>query len=383
MTPLVWFSSSLVDIVKSARRLSIPVGFPVFSWDNLTTKGLIHVVPDHVFVWNEIQRREAAELHGLDPRRITVTGAPRFDEFFEKRPSERRDAVCARLAFDGSRPIITYLGSSPFVSPDEPAFVDAWIDRVRQGAGEAIRTANILVRPHPRSAALWQSWASDRWPGVAVHTGGAFLGGQALYDSLYHADVVVALNTSAQLEAGILGKPVLTVLASAYAPGQQGSLHFDYLLDTHGGHVRVAATLDQHIHQLDDVLRGSFDTGRCRRFIEQFVRPTGIDRPASPILAEAIQRWMTSQTRPRPGRWARLRKRLASAVAGDDIQDEAAVAGVVRARVRSERRSMEERVRSERRQTKLWKERASRLTTELEALRAEPSAARGADAPHD
>lgn len=92
---------------------------------------------------------------------------------------------------------------------------------------------------------------------------------------------------------------------------------------------------------------------------------------------------MTSQTRPRPGRWARLRKRLASAVAGDDVQDEAAVAGVVRARVRSERRSMEERVRSERRRTKLWKERASRLTTELEALRAEPSAAGGADASHD
>ena len=45
--------------VKSAKAIGVPVVFPVFSWDNLSTKGLIHVQPDRVLVWNEHQKREA------------------------------------------------------------------------------------------------------------------------------------------------------------------------------------------------------------------------------------------------------------------------------------------------------------------------------------
>jgi hypothetical protein len=40
----------------------------VGSWDHLTTKGLIHEMPDRIVVWNELQRTEAAELHGARPR---------------------------------------------------------------------------------------------------------------------------------------------------------------------------------------------------------------------------------------------------------------------------------------------------------------------------
>ena len=73
--------------------LSIPVGFPVFSWDNLSTKGALHVAPDSVFAWNEVQRRELVALHGLDPSCVKITGAPRFGEFFERQPSERVGAL--------------------------------------------------------------------------------------------------------------------------------------------------------------------------------------------------------------------------------------------------------------------------------------------------
>jgi hypothetical protein len=69
VTPLVELGSDQPDWIKSARALGIPVGFPVFSWDNLTTKGVLHVQPDRLFVWNDIQRREAIEYHNV--RRIS------------------------------------------------------------------------------------------------------------------------------------------------------------------------------------------------------------------------------------------------------------------------------------------------------------------------
>ena len=62
----------------------------------------------------------------------------------------------------------------------------------------------------------------------------------ALYDSLYHCAGTVGLNTSALIEAGILGKPVFTIQTTEFEGGQEQTLHFHYLLARNGGHVEVA-----------------------------------------------------------------------------------------------------------------------------------------------
>ena len=97
VTPLVEFGSDQIEYVKAARRLGIPTGLCVHSWDNLTTKGLIRVLPDRIFVWNEAQRREAVSLHDAAPDQVIVTGAPVYDQWFDRRPSRSRADFCARV----------------------------------------------------------------------------------------------------------------------------------------------------------------------------------------------------------------------------------------------------------------------------------------------
>ena len=56
VTPLIGRAARGVrqtDTVKAARKLRIPVGLAVASWDHLTTKGLIKAPPDRTFVWND------------------------------------------------------------------------------------------------------------------------------------------------------------------------------------------------------------------------------------------------------------------------------------------------------------------------------------------
>src|SRR5262249_51934897 len=55
VTPLVALGSPQVEYVRSARRLGIPCAQCVASWDHLTTKGLVHELPDAVLVWNDAQ----------------------------------------------------------------------------------------------------------------------------------------------------------------------------------------------------------------------------------------------------------------------------------------------------------------------------------------
>ena len=55
--------------VRAARTLGIPTCLLVASWDNLTNKGRVQLVPDRVVLWNDFQKREAVEMHSIPPEK--------------------------------------------------------------------------------------------------------------------------------------------------------------------------------------------------------------------------------------------------------------------------------------------------------------------------
>jgi hypothetical protein len=112
------------------------------------------------------------------------------------------------------------------------------------------------------------------------------------FDSVHHSAAVVGLNTSAMIETAIVGRPVLMLLVPEFHDSQFGTFHFDYLLSVAGGLPVLARSLDEHLGQLAETLAGN-DHGaaeRNRRFVSEFVRPHGLDRPATPLVVDAIER---------------------------------------------------------------------------------------------
>jgi hypothetical protein len=289
-TPLLDLGSPQLDYLRGARSLGIPTGLCVASWDNLTNKGLLHDLPTVVTVWNEGQRREAVGLHGVPAARVAVTGAQAYDHWFGRRPSRTRDELIALAGLPPGRAFVLYVGSSQFLAPDEPDWIARWARAVRDAGSEV----GILVRPHPLSP-LGAAGRErlEAIPGVAVWP----RSGQNpvddatradYFDSLAHAEVVVGLNTSAMIEAAIAGRPVLTVVRPESETGQLGTLHFHYLLAEEGGPARPARSLEEHVEQLAAALDG--DAGPpATSFVGRFVRPHGLDQPATPRLVDALE----------------------------------------------------------------------------------------------
>jgi len=58
--------------------------------------------------------------------------------------------------------------------------------------------------------------------------------------------------------------------------------------------VDVAPDFDTHRRQLVAAVSGDYDPRAIRVFIEQFLRPRGIDRPATPFMVEAIEEFAQS-----------------------------------------------------------------------------------------
>jgi hypothetical protein len=289
-SPVIEFASSQVEYLKAAEALGIRTGICVASWDNLTGKGLLRFVPDRVFVWNDIQRRELVEMHGIPADRVVLTGAQRFDDWFDRRPSTSRDEFERKVGLDPDQPYVLYLCSSPFIAPDEVSFVRRWLAAVRAKFPDV----GVLVRPHPQNAAQWSDVdLTDAnavvWPagGQQPDAGEARAG---YFDSLAHSACIVGINTSGLIEAGIAGKAVLTVLDPAFVGTQEGTLHFQYLRWENGGLLHVAADLDEHIAQLRRALdQGEEDARHVREFVRRFTRPHGLDRPAAPLVADGIE----------------------------------------------------------------------------------------------
>jgi hypothetical protein len=298
VTPLVTDGSTQVDLVKAAKARGVPTGLCVASWDHLTTKGLIRLVPDGVYVWNERQKEEATEFHGVAPEKVVVTGAQPFDKWFDRAPSRDREAFCRRVGLDPAKPFLLFVGSTASIS--EPAaeidFVRRWVRALRGSSDPAVNGLGVLIRPHPYNPGFWAEADFSGFANVAVWPkGGANPvdeGDRADYfDSFAHGAAVVGINTSAMIEAAIVGRPVFTLLPEEFDDTQTGTLHFQYLLPENGGFLEVARTLEEHVAQLARTLADPERVRtRIRTFVASFIRPRGLDRACTPALAEALER---------------------------------------------------------------------------------------------
>jgi hypothetical protein len=210
-SPFIFPASKELEYIKAAKALSIPTVGAVLSWDNLTSKGTFHVIPD---------------------------------------VKQLADAL-----------------------------------NERTGRGEI----GLLVRPHPTNAAIWDGFEDDRmiiWP-----RGGEYVdvapARQNYYESIYYSSAVMGVNTSAMVETTILDKPCLTVMNEHYKATQSGVGHFRHLTDA--GFMEVAGSFKEASDILAKIVSGKDEKkAQRRRFVKAFIRPLGIETPASEMMATFI-----------------------------------------------------------------------------------------------
>ncbi len=70
-----------IALLIEAQRDKIYTLGMVRSWDNLTSKGLIRVIPDRLIVWNDIVKDEAIKFHDIKRDDIEIVGIPHYDDY--------------------------------------------------------------------------------------------------------------------------------------------------------------------------------------------------------------------------------------------------------------------------------------------------------------
>jgi hypothetical protein len=298
-------SAPQTQLVKTAKRRGIPVALAVGSWDHLSSKGLLRVQPDRLLVWNAVQRDEAMRYHGVSASSIAITGAYPWQCWFEMQPTVNREAFAITAGLPRAVPYLLYVGSSRGIaSPDsELAFVHNWLRALRSASDPALRNIAVLIRPHPGNREHWIDARFDGLEPVVVWPAGprpVFMQPedvQAYYHSIRFSEAVVGINTSAMIEATIIGRPVFTIRQPGVA--QAETVHFEYLTPAAGGSTVVADSFAEHVEQLAGVLRAPTRLDAARdAFTSAFIKPVETGRMPLDCFTDAVEALMRLPRRP-------------------------------------------------------------------------------------
>jgi len=231
-SPINMRFSREVDFVKAGNQLGIPTFGLVQTWDNLTTKGIFHVRPNHLYCWNEQHRAEATEIHGFSHDSVSVVGAPFYDKWFVSGITpEDRTATLKRLGLDDNEHYVLYLGSSANIAKDESWIVDRLLEAIADSVNPELR---LVIRPHPVNGKWTARLQSNKK--IVIDSSSSLpedvASTQELAGVIKNAEFAFGVNTSAMIDAVVLGKVCVALISSRYSKTQSEALHFEMLRKT-------------------------------------------------------------------------------------------------------------------------------------------------------
>jgi len=265
VAPSSAFDPECNDVIRQAERMGVRTLFLIDNWDNLSSKSVMLMRPDHIGVWGEQSAKHAREIQDFTPEQISLLGTPRFDRYFTDREAE----VPSPFDF----PYLLFLGTS--LAFDEISALEH-LEEVLTRNQDRFEGVKLVYRPHPwregkdsiegrsfRHIVLDPQLAARRDAGLA------FQPDLAYYPQLLaNAEVVMGGLTSMLIEATIFGKDyiALTYDDGKHITNQQTVLrrseHFR-------GVERIPSLcLCQTIADLEPYLQKAWDARGTRRLID-------------------------------------------------------------------------------------------------------------------
>jgi len=207
-------------ILKEAKRRGIKTAGMVLSWDNLYSKSILRVHPDHLLVQTSTTKKDAARYGDYSEERVSVTGIPQYDRYFRHERVAPREEFIKSLGGDPSKKLILYAFSGKAGFDIELGILE--ILRRAVTAGSFGNNVQVLLRPYPRydfpEAKLAELKARFGFltAGAAAHTGGSSNDWEfderaleLLSNSLAHADVIITMYSTFFIEGAIFDKPLI------------------------------------------------------------------------------------------------------------------------------------------------------------------------------
>ena len=302
--------------LRAAKREGYYVIGLTRSWDNLTSKGVIQILPDKLILHTTRMKNQAVKLVGMPEKDIFVSGPPDYDKFFRPLSMSREQFLSSFGIPDGRRIILfapfydDYTGSAVTMMnaltraikdgrlPKDTHIISRYRPATPEIPKELIEPSDHLTITKPCSLYFrvkdktlaptkdWEFSASDV---------------ELLANSLAYSDVVVNTYSTLAIDASAFDKPVIGVRfdADPNTPPEHsvlkiGDMHDHYRELEGAGGVRLVKNIDELILAINSYFEHpEADREGRRKILEtqvEFTDGQNARRAAEFILKELYSR---------------------------------------------------------------------------------------------
>lgn len=213
------FDDIEISLLREAKRSGVrTVGF-VNSWDKLTARCAVRLLPDTLAVYNDIVKREAIHFADMPQEHIRVVGIPQYD-LYQNFPREPRETFLKRLGIDVRKRFFLYAPMGQAFSTSDWDVIDClhrWLEE-----GTLPQDLDMLVRFQPNDFLNDDELKKRPWlhydrPGTRFgQSRGVDWDMNAeeirhLARTLSEMLLLVCYASSMSIDAAVFGKPVINI----------------------------------------------------------------------------------------------------------------------------------------------------------------------------
>ena len=230
-----------MQVISTAHSLGIPTLGIVRSWDNVY-KG-IRARPQHLAVWNEVNRQEVLDFEGYAPDHVHIVGSPQFDPYFAEDAIWPREKFFEHFELDPMRPVILFATKGYFIAGnDETVWMDALVEALN--AGQIDGQPQVICRLHPWSryehfekyAAhpdVRLSYVNRYWPALTWYMTRDDVVEMA--NMMHHSALTITPGSTVTLEAAIFDRTTIVPIFHTYQPERMADYFATWVLGKHYG----------------------------------------------------------------------------------------------------------------------------------------------------
>lgn len=222
--PSLVFLGNLFDAMETAilregkKRNIRTIGF-INSWDKITSKGHIRLLPQKLIVTNEVVKYEAMQYLGEKEKNIVVSGVPYYDHYVGKSMISREEFF-KKIGMDPKKMLLVFAPLGRIWASSDWEMIDLLHELIEKKS--FVKDLELLIRFPPNDFVHEENINKRPYlhcdvPGVRFQTSLGmdwdmnFSEIEHLRNTLYHCSLLVGYCSSISIDAALFEKPVINI----------------------------------------------------------------------------------------------------------------------------------------------------------------------------
>jgi hypothetical protein len=157
----------LAPFLVAAKKLKIPAGTFIFSWDNLASKGRMLGTFDHFLVWSDLMKDELLYFYpSVKEENVKVVGTPQFEPYVMPNYETLQEDFLKKFQLDAAKKVICYSCADVSIGKNDPVVIAAIANAIKSNNIE--KDVQLLVRTSPaeddaRFKAIRETFPEIKW----------------------------------------------------------------------------------------------------------------------------------------------------------------------------------------------------------------------------